>query len=118
MVNTMEVFANKKARNSGTAAAAIASSFLAGANTVFADGGNPSAEADSQLKSVFGNIKALIGTIFKWIGWMLLAWGVAQLLLAFKNEDADSKSRAMMLIGVGAGLTVVNTFINMVATGS
>lgn len=116
MVNTMEVFANKKARNSGTAAAAIASSFLAGANTVFADG-DPSAVADSQLKSVFGNIKALIGTIFKWIGWMLLAWGVAQLLLAFKNEDADSKSRAMMLIGVGAGLTVVNTFINMVATG-
>lgn len=47
--------------------------------------------------------------IFKYIGWLLLAWGIGQLVLAFKNEDADSKSRAMMLIVVAIILTVIGT---------
>ena len=45
-------------------------------------------------------------------GWLLLAWGIGQLVLAFKNEDADSKSRAMMLIVVAIILTVVGTIFN------
>ena len=36
------------------------------------------------------------------------------LILAFKNEDADSKSRAMLLIGVSAALIGISAFIDMV----
>lgn len=45
-----------------------------------------------------GGIASVILQIFQYIGVLLLIWGVGQLVLAFKNEDADSKSRAMMLI--------------------
>lgn len=43
----------------------------------------------------------LIGTVcdvFRMIGALLLVWAIGQLVLAFKNEDADSKSRAMMVL--------------------
>ena len=40
----------------------------------------------------------VITEIARYIGILLAAWGIVQLVMAFKNEDADSKSRAMMLI--------------------
>ena len=48
-----------------------------------------------------GIINALLTTIFniaKWIGILLLAWGIITLVLAIRNEDADSKSRAVLFI--------------------
>ena len=114
MVNTREVFAGKNTIH-GVMPASVTSAAFAGAQTVFAEnsGGGASA-ANSALSSVFGGVKDLVGAIFRWIGYMLLIWGVAMLILAFKNEDADSKSRAMMLIGVGAALTAIDAFITMV----
>jgi hypothetical protein len=41
-------------------------------------------------------------------------WSVGMLLLAFKNEDADSKSRAMMLLIVSAALIGIKGFLNTV----
>lgn len=45
-----------------------------------------------------GGIAGIILQIFQYIGILLLILGVGQLVLAFKNEDADSKSRTIMLI--------------------
>lgn len=50
-----------------------------------------------------------IWTIFKSIGYLLGAWGVGQLILAFKNEDADSKSKAVMLLVAAAALMNLET---------
>ena len=58
------------------------------------------------------NLLGYVFAIFKYIGWLLLAWGIGQLVLAFKNEDADSKSRAMMLLVVAIILTSIGTIFN------
>lgn len=52
--------------------------------------------------------------IFQYIGFLLLAWGIAQLVLAFKNEDADSKSRAMMVLVTAIILTTIKPIIKAI----
>ena len=64
--------------------------------------------AEALVKNLLGYVFA----IFRYIGWLLLAWGIGQLILAFKNEDADSKSRAMMLLVVAVILTVIGNIFN------
>lgn len=68
--------------------------------------------AAASAKTLVTNLLGYVFGIFKYIGWLLLAWGVGQLVLAFKNEDADSKSRAMMLIVVAIILTALTTIFN------
>lgn len=36
--------------------------------------------------------------IFKYVGVIMAIWGAVQLIQAFRNEDADSKSRAIMVL--------------------
>lgn len=48
--------------------------------------------------TIIDGILEVIFTIFRYIGILLLAWSVGQLFLAYKNEDAESKSRAMMTL--------------------
>lgn len=75
----------------------------------------PVAFADeAATDKIVGSIIDVIVDIFKYIGIILLVWSVGMLVLAFKNEDADSKSRAIMLlvvslvlIGIGAFLTPI-----------
>lgn len=59
---------------------------------------------------IMHKIKNLVYKIFKYIGFILVIWGVGQLILAFKNEDSDSKSRAIMSIVAGAALFGFSTF--------
>jgi hypothetical protein len=56
----------------------------------------------------------VITTIFLYIGVLLLAWSIGMLVLAFKNEDADSKSRAMMLLVVSVVLIGLDGILNLV----
>ena len=74
--------------------------------------GTSFASAETSAKDLVQGMLGYVFTIFKYIGWLLLAWGIGQLVLAFKNEDADSKSRAMMLIVVAIILTVIGTIFN------
>lgn len=39
-----------------------------------------------------------IFVLLRYVGALLLAWGLGQVLLAFKDENADAKVRAMMFI--------------------
>ena len=66
----------------------------------------------SAASTLVNNLLGYVFGIFKYIGILLLAWGVGQLVLAFKNEDADSKSRAMMLVVVAIILTVLSSIFN------
>jgi len=64
--------------------------------------------ADQVVSSMLGIILA----IARYIGILLAVWGVIQLMLAFKNEDADSKSRSMMLIVASIALISAQSIVN------
>ena len=64
--------------------------------------------------ALMGKILDVITTIFTYIGILLLAWSIGMLVLAFKNEDADSKSRAMMLLVVSVVLIGLDGILNLV----
>lgn len=49
--------------------------------------------------------------IFGYIGAVLGIWGIGSLILSFKNEDADGKSRAIMLLGAAILLLSLKTII-------
>ena len=46
----------------------------------------------------------------------LLVWAIGQLVLAFKNEDADSKSRAVMVLAVAILLMSVKQIYESVTS--
>lgn len=94
----------------GLCAGAISSFIM---NTGFcSDGG--------AAKNVLQKVLGVLCDVFLYVGVLLLCWGVGQLVMAFKNEDADSKSRAIMLIVSSAFLIGIKTFLNTIlaATGS
>ena len=66
-------------------------------NVSFAD-----SDYASTIRDLIEKMVRIVGTIFQAVGVVLTVYSVGQLILAFKNEDADSKSRAstMMVVGV------------------
>lgn len=100
------------ARTLKIVAGSTVSAALVGTSFAFASGAG-----GGSAKTLVTNMLGYVFTIFKYIGWLLLAWGIGQLVLAFKNEDADSKSRAMMLIVVAIILTVIGTIFNGLKLG-
>ena len=56
--------------------------------------------------------------MFICVGALLGVWAVAQLALAFKNEDADSKSKAMMMLIVAAILIGIAPLATAVLNGT
>ncbi len=58
--------------------------------------GTPTATVGEILERMI----SIIGMIFVAVGIILAIYSVGQLILAFKNEDADSKSRASTLLVV------------------
>ena len=69
-------------------------------------------EADAE-NAVKGIIDVMLD-IFKYIGIILLVWGIGQLVLAFRNEDADSKTRAVMLLVAAAALLTLPWLLSQV----
>lgn len=90
-----------------TAAPFVAYSFAAAAAPA---GPNPATIVSTFLGYVLD--------MFICVGALLGVWAVAQLALAFKNEDADSKSRAMMMLIVAAILIGITPLANAVLSGT
>lgn len=65
--------------------------------------------ADPSAENIIKEIVDVLFTIARYIGIILLAWGMISLALAFKNEDADSKSRSVLLIVVAIALIALKT---------
>lgn len=72
---------------------------------------------DSGTSGLMTKILNIIYDIFKYIGVLLLAWSIGMLVLAFKNEDADSKSRAMMMMVVSVALIGLGAIIGPIVNG-
>lgn len=61
----------------------------------------PTVYASNKATTAIKSIIEVIYKIFTYIGVILALWGIGSLVMAFKNEDADSKSRAIMCLVVG-----------------
>lgn len=71
------------------------------------------AAGDEDLSNtVVRSIIDVITQIAFYIGIILLVWSIVMLVLALKNEDADSKSRAIMLIVVSIALVGISALID------
>ena len=66
----------------------------------------------STLRTIMNNMVTIVGVIFQAVGAILSIYAVGQLILAFKNEDANSKSSASTLLVVGIVLIAVPGIIN------
>lgn len=69
---------------------------------------------DVKAENLVAKLAGTILDIFRWIGALLLIWSVAQVVMAFKNEDADSKSRAMMMAIVSITLITLKTVLKTI----
>lgn len=63
------------------------------------------------ISEILGNMISIVGTIFTAVGIILGVYSIGQLVLAFKNEDADSKSRASTLLVVAIILIAFPTIV-------
>lgn len=102
--NFLNKFNNKESM-SALAAAATATAF------------GVATQAHATASKVVSNLLGYVFGIFFWIGVVLIAWGIGQLVLAFKNEDGDSKSRAIMLIIASIVLMSISAIFNGLGLG-
>lgn len=72
--------------------------------------------AAGSAESIIGKVLGIVMDIFMYIGIVLLVWSIGMLILAFKNEDADSKTRAIMLLIVSIALIGLKPLVNGVLT--
>lgn len=56
------------------------------------------------IETIIGSILGIILTIAMYVGIVLLTYAVFQLVMSFKNDDAEGKSRATQLLVVSAVL--------------
>jgi uncharacterized membrane protein len=65
----------------------------------------------SSIKDTLQTMISVVCTIFQAVGVILTVYSVGQLVLAFKNEDADSKSRASTMLVVGIVLIAMPSLV-------
>jgi hypothetical protein len=87
--------------------ALIAIMVLMVTNVTFAE----TAEYVTDIQNTLKQMINVVCTIFQAVGVILSVYAVGQLILAFKNEDADSKSRASTMLVVGIVLIAMPTLI-------
>ena len=80
--------------------------FFMAINFAWADG------YTDEIKSVLDQMIGIVGTVFQAVGVILSIYAVGQLVLAFKNEDANSKSSASTLLVVGIALIAIPAIID------
>lgn len=99
---------NKKGKLMAAAGTAMATA------TAFMPMAFAAASGSVNIPAIISTMLGIICDIFFAIGLLLLVWSIGMLVLAFKNEDADAKSRAMMMLVVSAALVGFRSFIGVV----
>lgn len=102
--------AKEKAKKIGYACGAAA--LTASAYMPFAFADEPAAV------TIVNTFLGYVLDMFICVGALLGVWAIAQLALAFKNEDADSKSKAMMMLIVAAILIGISPLASTVLNGT
>ena len=91
----MLISKKQEQRNRNTLFASLAAAVLAGAAQVM-----PVLCLNTNINpdSIITSVVSVITTIAVYVGVVLLFWGIFQLILSFKNDDAEAKSRATTLL--------------------
>lgn len=109
MEKIKSIFRNLKSKTkkiAATAYATVATAALSTATVSALPSGDM--DADNMMTNIIGQLLNIV----RYVGILLLVWGVIQLVMAFKNEDGDSKSRAAMMVGISIVLIGMKSFLN------
>lgn len=66
---------------------------------------------DADADALIGSALGLVLMFAQWIGGFLIVYGAFMLFLAMKNEEPESKSKAIMTMGCGIGLFALKTIL-------
>ena len=90
-----------------------------GMTKVFADD-PPAASGElgknATMDGLMSAILNIIFQIFRYVGILLLVWSVAQIVMAFKNDDADSKQKGMMIAVISIVLITLSFVLKPILT--
>ena len=78
-----------------------------GMTKVFADGDGDLGK-NATMDGLMSAILNIIFQIFRYVGILLLVWSIAQIVMAFKNDDADSKQKGMMIAVISVVLITLS----------
>lgn len=81
-------------------------------NVAMASGGTSGAA--TQVSGILKKMLDIVCMIFQAVGIVLSIYAIGQLIMAFKNEDADSKSKASTMLVVGVCLIALPTIATSV----
>lgn len=98
----------KRASLMGTAALCTVEASMMNA---FASDATTSSVIDDEMKPVMEKILDFIFTVFRYVGILLLVWAIIQIVLAFKNDDADSKQKGMVLAVISVALIFIGSLV-------
>lgn len=70
-----------------------------------------SVSSDADADKLIGSALGLVLMFAQWIGGFLIVYGAFMLFLAMKNEEPESKSKAIMTMGCGIGLFALKTIL-------
>lgn len=75
---------------------------------------------DPTMDSIMGKVLGMACSIFRYIGFVLVVVGAGQLILSFKNEDSEGKSRATMVLVTSVALIAMKSLVAgiLAATGA
>ena len=71
-------------------------------------------DIDQPMNTVVTQIANVVLTIFRYVGIVLLIWGIAQVVMGFRNEDSDSKIRGIMTVVVAIVLILLKTIVKAI----
>lgn len=79
---------------------------------------NGAAKADIDIEKIMVDFFSWVVNVpFFWAGLGLLIYGGYQFVMAFRNEDSDSKTRAINAIIAGVGVMGLKAVINKIMNG-
>ena len=67
-------------------------------------------------KDAVNDILDIVYDIFKYVGIVLTLWGAGAFIMAYRNEDAESKTRAVMSLVAGISLVSIKTLFDDMIT--
>ena len=69
---------------------------------------------NTSIKSIMGSVIGVIITVAQYLGLLLAIWGLVMFGLAMKNEDAESKNKALMAVIAGVVLISIKFVLQAV----
>lgn len=111
------IFSKAKEKKDRIMAVAMTTAAAASTMPVYADLNVPTVDigtVGNDPEVLVGKALGLVFVFSKWIGAFLMIWGAFMLFNSMKNDEAESKSRAIMTLAAGAGLIALEGIMGAV----